>query len=357
MSKKIAIIASVLHPLRQRHLLDWYQDIKAVYPTAQLFIGSKNAQVPEGVNFKINSKIEKLSYWLRGKNPHKNQPLLDFKPDIVHLLTSNAYPAIREAISPQTKLIVSYRGFDINVFPFQSKENLELTQTIFKKADVLHFISEALMNTAISIGAERHKCVVIYRSVNTKKPINKMQKNEDTTTIVSVGRLVWEKGYQTALKAISILNKKESNFKYIIAGDGVEVDNLKKLAKDLEIEDKVIFLGHVDRRKVFELLSIADIYFQPSVTEALSNAIIEASFYSLPVVSSNVGGIPEVIDNERSGFLTPVGDVEKYAESLIKLIENEDLRITMGEVGHRIICERFSRKDEIDKWLTLYNTF
>lgn len=356
MSKKIAVIASVLHPLRQRHLLDWYQDIKAVYPTAQLFIGSKNAQVPEGVNFKINSKIEKLSYWLRGKNPHKNQPLLDFKPDLVHLLTSNAYPAIREAINPQTKLIVSYRGFDINVYPHLKSENLKETQDLFQRAHRLHFISDNLKNNALMLGADSDKSLIIYRSIPSDTEVIRNTSKKKVVTIVSVGRLVWEKGYIYALETMAHLKKINTNFKYLIVGEGVDEKMIQFHINRLELNNEVELLGAQPRERVKELLLESDIYFQPSVSEALSNSILEASYYGLPVVSSHIGGIPEVVVHEKTGYLLPVCQSELYAKAILTLIENEQLRLQMGKSGQEIIQTKFSRAQEIKKWVELYDS-
>lgn len=354
MRSKIAIIASSIHPIKQAHLLEWFEDFAKSEIKCKLFLGSRNASIPYAENYKINSRREKIKYLFRGKIAHKNQPLIDYNPDIIHLLTSNTYESIKSILKEETKLVVSFRGYDINVFPYISDANMKLTLEIFESADVLHFISEDLKRSALNLGANSNKCSVIYRSLDlTSKEIGLVQK--DGLIISSVGRLVWEKGYIYALEAMSILEQRNYEFKYYIAGNGVDEYLLRFHIKRLNLESKVFLKGELLKKQVQELLMMSDIYFQPSLSEALSNAIIEACFFKLPIVSSNIGGIPEVVENNESGFLNTICKPEEYADSLIRLIESKDLRIRMGQKGHEIIKKKFDRVKEIEKWLDLYN--
>ncbi len=219
MSKKIAIIASYIHPIRQKHLLDWYEDISFKNLKTQLFLGSKNKSIPLAINYKLNSKKEKLKNWFsnlfdftqKTDELKRIQPLTRYNPDIIHLLTSNAFQNIEPILENKNiKLIVSFRGFDVNVFPNLAKQNRILIQRIFKRADVLHFISEDLKNTAIGLGADPRKSIVLYRSIRAKLEENFTHSPFENRRLIilSVGRLVWEKGFLYALETISILKKK-----------------------------------------------------------------------------------------------------------------------------------------------------
>lgn len=365
MSKKIAVIASSIHPFRQKHLLEWHEDFSKENFTTQLFLGSRDRRIPKAVNYKVNSKSEKFKYAIlnffefkeKSNELKRVQPLVNYNPDIIHLLTSNVFVYIEPTLDNKSnKLIVSFRGFDINVFPNQSEENKLLTQRIFQRADLLHFISENLMNTAISLGAKPSKCRVIHRSIRTASESEFKRENSKNgkLIILSVGRLVWEKGYLYALETIAILKSQGYNFEYQIAGKGIDYNMLVYHSKRLDIQDKVRFFGELSRDEVREKLISADIYFQPSLTEALSLAIIEASYYGLPVVSSNIGGIPEVVSDTISGFLSSPCEPSEYAKNIIKLFENPELRIQMGKNGHNRIINNFSRTKEIEKWCELY---
>lgn len=366
MTKRIAVIASSIHPIRQKHLLEWYEDLLNADLTTQLFLGSKDDNIPYAINYKINSKLEKLKYL--GLNLFKFklfrdfkriQPLVNYKPAIIHLLTSNAFVNIEPILeSKSLKLIVSFRGYDLNVFPRQSEKNLQLTQRIFEKADVLHFISEDLKKTALQMNANPEKCLVINRSIRTTTQVDlkKHRTSNKRSIILSVGRLVWEKGYLYALETVAILKNRGIDFQYQIVGSGVDFNMLIFHSERLNITSHVNFLGELAPEDIKKKLIEADIYFQPSLTEALSLAIIEASYYGLPVVSSNIGGIPEVVEDAVSGFLSDFANPEEYANNITKLMMDQGLRIMMGNAGHKRIKENFSRGEEIEKWKKVYNS-
>jgi colanic acid/amylovoran biosynthesis glycosyltransferase len=365
MPKKIALIASHINPTMQYHLLSWYNDLKVDGFEFKLFIGSKNKEIPQATNYKINTKRDKLFYLLKNifrakkipKNLQKIQPLMDYNPDIIHLLTSNTFLNIQPLLKyKKIPIIISFRGYDVNVFPFKNENNLKLTKTIFEKADILHFISNGLQENAIKIGAARDKCIIIHRSVNTTLELDINRNDSIPVKIVTVGRLVWEKGYEYALKTLAIIAEEKLDFKYIIAGDGPEMQNLKSLVKEYGLEKKVEFLGKISRKDVERLLLNSDIYFQTSETEALSNAIIEASYFKLPVVASNVGGIPDVVVDGKTGFLSEIGNIKMFSENLVKLINDKNLRYEMGEAGHQNVKSKFSRENELLKWKHHYNT-
>lgn len=366
MKNNIAILASYIHPIRQKHLLDWYADLFKGSIKTKFFLGSKSLQIPFAHNYKINSKNEKLRYFISNlltfnktsNHLTKLQPLIRFKPELIHLLTSNAFGHIEPILESGTiKLIVSFRGYDINVFPFESHENKKLTQRIFQKADVLHFISEDLKKTAIKLNADPKKCIVINRSIKIEKneTVNKSIVRNKRLVILSVGRLVWEKGYLYALETISILKNKGFDFEYNIAGSGGDYGMLNFHVNRLNIADVVKFKGELSRKEIKKELINSDIYFQPSLSEALSLAIIEASYYKLPIISSNTGGIPEVVEHGVTGFLSDICQPESYAENIIKLFESVELRIQMGTNAHNQIIKNFSRENEIEKWRELYN--
>jgi colanic acid/amylovoran biosynthesis glycosyltransferase len=366
MDKKIAVIASYLHPIRQKHLIDWYIDFSSSRKTVSLFLGSKSNKIPIANNYKINNKKDYYKYQFYNlfkstrlfEKQKKIQPLIDFKPEIIHLITSNAFQAIEPILeNKKIQLIVSFRGFDINVFPFQSEENLKLTLKIFERADKLHFISYALRDSAIKLGANPKKCIVIYRSIHIDKlnssQIDNLSENH-RLLILSVGRLVWEKGFLYALETMAILKNKGFDFQYQIAGSGNDQQMLNFHIKRLGIENEVSLLGELSRAEVKNKFQSAQIYFQPSLSEALSVSLIEASYYGLPIISSKIGGIPEVVRDEVSGFLSAPCNPEDYSQNLIKLIENKDLRYQMGRSGNIIVQNLFSRHEELGKWDNLY---
>lgn len=112
--------------------------------------------------------------------------------------------------------------------------------------------------------------------------------------------------------------------KLILVGDGPERNNCERLCRELNLCDRVIFLGKV--RDTSHVLEIADVFLLPSETESFGLAALEAMAVGVPVISSNTGGIPEVNIHDYSGFLSDVGDVDDMAKNTLKLLEDENLK-------------------------------
>lgn len=365
MNKKIAVIAGYANPLRQKYLFSWYENLAREYENIKFFLGSKNKKIPYAWVYKSNTKGEKIKEELLGflrlrplaKNLKKISPLVRYDPDIIHLITFQTFSAIEPYLAVKNiKLVVSFRGYDLNVYPHQSEGNKANLQRIFKRADQIHFISEDLMQTGIALGADPQKSFVIRRSIwgDLNREIMK-QNNQDTLVILSVGRLVWEKGYVYAMESIALLKKKGYKFQYRIVGDGGDLRMLQFHINRLDIHDRVVFTGELTREGVREELLRADMFLQASVTEALSNALIEASYYGIPIVSSLIGGIPEVVIHGKTGLLSPTCDPQGYAANIARLIENPKLREEMGENAHNRVMEYFSYEKELESWKAVYD--
>ena len=136
----------------------------------------------------------------------------------------------------------------------------------------------------------------------------------------------------------------------LLIGDGPERSNLEVLCKDLECHDSVRFLGKQDA--VEELLALADLFLIPSENESFGLAALEAMACEVPVISSNIGGLPEVIQHGVNGFLEDVGDVKAMASHGIKLLSNED----MHQQFRKASLQR-AKDFHIDSIVPMYESF
>lgn len=367
MTKKIAAIASSIHLIKQRHLIEWYEAVQFKFDKVVLFVGSASSAPPRARVYRLESRLAKLRYFVRHfaklsgvrRELLRFSPLLDYDPDLVHLLTAQTYARIKPVLGNlKVRLVVSFRGFDLNVFPYQSESNLTLIREIFQRADCLHFISDDLRRKAVFLGADVNKTVVIRRSFDVdvrSELVLDERVHSDTSLIVTVGRLVWEKGYIYALKALSLLKARGYRFSYAIVGEGIDRDMLVHHIKRFGLEDEVRLLGELDRDSVFKLLSKASIYLQPSISEGLCNAVMEASFYKVPVVAFATGGIPEVVLDGETGLLCETYDYVELAGTIQRMLDSPELRMKFGNAGRGHILENFSRKNEVEQWLDLYS--
>jgi len=149
-----------------------------------------------------------------------------------------------------------------------------------------------------------------------------------------------------------LLEKGYKNIVCLVVGDGREREDLKGFIVNRSLTDYIKFLGY--RSEIPELLKVMDIVVMPSIQESFPRVPLEAMAMKVPVIATNVGGLPESIDNGKTGILVPPRDVISLYEAIKHLIENPELRKKMGEEGRRRVGERFSMKNNVRETERLY---
>jgi len=285
--------------------------------------------------------------------------LITYKPDIIHMVNSSVYIKIRNLKYPNhPKFISSFRGYDIVTRPYTDPFWASCERELFQKADCLHFVSDWLKSKAIEIGAPSEKSIVVYAGVDSDFFSPKFDKKKTDFhkkfKIVSTGRLVKLKGYEYAIHAIKKMIDDGIDANYSIVGSGDDIDELTRLAIELQIEHKVHFLGTKSKSQLKDILENADIYIHPSLTDALPGAVLEACAMGLPVVASNVGGIPEIIQDNVNGLLVEPGDSDALAKAIKNLVYNPAHAIELGQAARKTILSKFSIEQETKNWQELY---
>ena len=148
--------------------------------------------------------------------------------------------------------------------------------------------------------------------------------------------------------------RKRLQAKLVMVGDGPEKAGAEQLARELGIHKDVLFLGNQDC--VEELLPLADVFLLPSSSESFGLVALEAMSAEVPVVASNAGGLPEVVEHGFTGFLHEPGNVSGYVSSVLKLLTNEPMRRTMGRRGRRVARERFSADEMVERYVQVYES-
>ena len=160
--------------------------------------------------------------------------------------------------------------------------------------------------------------------------------------ILTVRRLVPEKRVDLLIKSFHKLLMNFTNLQLIIAGDGPEKDNLIKLTKKLNISNNVLFLGFINHDKLNSLYNIADVYVLTSEQEGLSLSLLEALATSVPVISTNIVGNPEVIIHKETGLLFEPGNVDQLVSNLKFLLDNPDKAKIIGNNARKYIISNYS---------------
>ena len=184
--------------------------------------------------------------------------------------------------------------------------------------------------------------------------------HKNSVQLVTVGRAVAKKGIDTLLQAFASLPK-DSHWHWTHIGGGPLRDDLIDMAKVLGISDKCEFRGALPQSEVLETYRKSDLFILPSRIDedgdrdGLPNVIVEAQSQKLPVISTNISGIPELIETERNGVLIEPDDVKALAQQLERLIKDPDLRVKMGLEGEKTVREKFSHKQTIGELTSLLN--
>jgi N-acetyl-alpha-D-glucosaminyl L-malate synthase BshA len=146
--------------------------------------------------------------------------------------------------------------------------------------------------------------------------------------------------------------KKQSQTRLVMVGDGSERPNAEHRARCLGVAEKCSFVGK--QPKIVDYLSAADVLLLPSEQESFGLAALEAMACEVPVIASRVGGIPEVVTDGETGFLSAVGDVAKMAEDAMRLVADEKLRKEMGARARASAISRYSTDMVIPQYIDFY---
>lgn len=291
------------------------------------------------------------------------------KPDIVHLNSSKmGLGALAARIAGIKKIIFTAHGWAFN------EERGLLSRTIIK---VIHIFTVILCHKTIAvseitkkqIGFPFNKKIVVIKNglretvLKEKESAREilsakiLQKNPKACRLLSrnpkwigtVSELHTNKGLLYAINAISKIN---SSVIYIIIGEGEKRKELEEQAIKLGIYDRVFLIGHVDLASTY--LKAFDVFVLSSITEALPYVLLEAGYASLPVVASNVGGIPEIIENNKTGILTFPRNSEEIKNSVEYLLKNPIDAAHFGDALRNKISKNFTQKTMLDKTFSLY---
>jgi N-acetyl-alpha-D-glucosaminyl L-malate synthase BshA len=226
----------------------------------------------------------------------------------------------------------------------------------YNLSDKVVCVSKQVKDYLKSEGVKKEKLEVIYTGIDTQKfkPFSdydirkEFNISDDTVIIGIVAVLRAAKRHIDLLEAVKDLD----NVKVVIVGNGPQEKNIKNFIKENNLEDKVLMLGH--REDVDKILPNFDIFVLPSNLEALGTALLEAQSCGVPVVASRVGGIPECVNEGKTGLLFEKENVADLREKLLKLIENKNLREEFSKNARKWIEDNFSTQKMVKDTENLY---
>ena len=236
---------------------------------------------------------------------------------------------------------------------------------VFKKADYVTAISNYLKERALKNGV---KCEVevVPNGVNVERFLiddfrfsieefrNKLGINGDEKVVITTSRLVKKNGIDDLIRAIA-----QTTARLLICGIGEEEKELKKLVEDLKIGNRVLFLGQVDHKDLPKYLWMSDVFCRPSLSEGLGNSFLEAMVAGAPVVATSVGGIPDFLQDGKTGWFCKVKDPESIAEKVRYILDerNKDEVRRVVENAGKMVEEKYNWDNIAIKFKEIFNEY
>lgn len=219
---------------------------------------------------------------------------------------------------------IDLEEFQNEKFDFITELRRGIEKWVAKRADKIIVPSEYLKKIILTWGAKEEKIKVIYNSFELKKFSNKL--NLSGFNIVSAGRLVPWKGFNVFIEIMPEIIKEIPDAKLFIIGSGPEENNLKFKIKNLKLENNVILTGQILHEDLLNYLCAGNIFVLNTGYEGFSHLILEAMATGIPVITTKIGGNPEIIKNNENGILIDYNNKKQLKNAIIDLYKNYGLR-------------------------------
>ena len=307
--------------------------------------------------------IKTFSWLLSGRRKALQEQNLELvlkklQPDIVHLQWPSLLPWMEAYFkNPHFKIVLSQRGFHNNIRPFVDAANFKYLQHSYPQLDGLHSVSKAMKHTGEKIGIPFTQInQVVYTGLDLKHLEFKVKNSKnEILQLLSVGRPHWKKDYPTAIKACAYLKQEGLDFHYTIVGGEGDEESLF-LIHELGLSEHITLTGKLSQEKVFETMQTADVMLLPSIEEGIANVAVEAMALGTPVISTNCGGMEELITHDQEGWIVPTRDPLALAEQIKIFMNLQEKHI--GEVitaAHKKVEQQHTENQMIKSMMGLYN--
>lgn len=282
--------------------------------------------------------------------------ILNKNPETIFIATTwgmaKSYSYLKKKY-PLSKMIVVAHGLEVT----RLKEGKELTafKNVVNDSDLILCVSKYTKNEIIDRvdGIETNHIKFLPNGVdinrffpveNTSGFLNRYNIPENSNIILTLARIIRRKGHDTVIKCLPSLIKKFPNIQYVIAGPhrkkDTYLDELKLLAKELSVENHIVFVDYIPDSDLNEIYNRSQVYVMVSRTyndigdsEGFGITFLEANACGCPVIGSTEGGIPDAVENNKNGLLVPADDIKSLTKAIEKFLEDQSFRRKIIDQG------------------------
>ncbi len=256
------------------------------------------------------------------------------------------------------KIVTTLHGTDITILGYDTSLN-SLIRFGIEKSDIVTAVSDSLAQETYDLIKPDKDIETVYNFVDErvyhKRDMSHLR-NEygiepEEKVIIHISNFRKVKRVEDVIQSFALIREKTPS-KLLLVGDGPELCGMTKLVKQLRLEGDVLFLGKQDN--VEELLSMSDLLLLLSEKESFGLVLLEAMFCGVPCIGTNVGGIPEVIQDGETGFICQLGDVRDIAEKALRVLTNPTLHAEMVTRSMDMAKERFRSNHIVSQYEDLY---
>ena len=249
-----------------------------------------------------------------------------------------------------------------NEFLSTKSSKIERIKNILQKISLVIANSQYTSNLVKNLNIPDIKIDYVYpgaTDLRNEDPIE-VPNIKGNPTILTLGRIEKRKGHSYVINCVKKLLSKYPNIKYIIAGEGPEKKELEKMVLNNNLSKNIIFVGKVNNSQKKFIFEITDLMIMPTIDESIKNSIegfgivyLEAAFFSIPSIASNVGGTSEAVINNLTGIV--IDNIDNLYDTMLKLLDNKAKKINLGKAAKERALRDFKWEIIIEKYLLIFN--
>ena len=252
------------------------------------------------------------------------------------------------------KYVITLHGSDVRFDLAKSRILRSVARPIFNSAEQIILVSEALKNDFLSLFPKYENKTQVIRNGACLSKDNSKNEEPAQKYILCSGNLYPVKGHDILIRAFKIFQQQFPDYHLYLAGDGPCLQELEQLAFQLQIKEKVHFLGNQSADQIGRLLSQCQFYVQPSRNEGYPLAVIEAMLAQKPIIATAVGGLPEMIEHDVNGFLVEPARPKALAQTMSWLAKNKSYGMMVAGNARELAQKKYTVANSGEKYIHEY---